>query len=589
MLRRILIIGWLLGVPVVTAWSADTVPDLEPLIAPTVEAVRGEGPVRVGGVTIASTVVLPGMYEHRGFQPLWTNVATADDLIAAIREAERDGLDPADYHLATIERLRAARRDDAQVVADLDLVLTDALVRLAYDSRFGKVDPRQLDPNWNHARKFDGADPVATLLQAIDSGQVARFVQGLTPQQPFYRRLKEGLAKYRQIRAAGGWPTVAAGPPLKPGVTDARIAGVRMRLAVTGDLSGNPVGAEAEHYDATLVEAVKAFQDRHGRAADGVLGPSTLEELNVPVERRIDQIRATLERCRWVMHDLPPRFVLVNVAGFQVSVMKQGEIEWTSRVVVGKLYTKTPIFRAEMKYVVLNPTWTIPSSIVRKEILPGMRRDPNYLARKGYKQINGQFVQPAGARNALGRIKLMFPNPHAVYLHDTPSKSFFNETSRTFSHGCVRVQKPVELASLVLDDPAWTTQSLEAAIATGTTRTIMLKQPIPVLILYWTAAADADGRVNFRPDVYGRDPAIIRALAAEAKRPKVSAQPKRHGRLMRGGTAAGKSTPGWRLGRRRVCEAPTASFGRALEHAWQPTAQKRTSHRSMCSYAMGGR
>jgi murein L,D-transpeptidase YcbB/YkuD len=220
------------------------------------------------------------------------------------------------------------------------------------------------------------------------------------------------------------------------------------------------------------------------------------------------------------MHDLPDRFVLVNVAGFRVYFAEHGQLKWSSRVVVGTPYTKTPIFRADMKYIVLNPTWTVPTSIVRKEILPGMRRDPNYLAKKGYVRINGQFVQPAGERNALGRIKLMFPNPHSVYLHDTPSKSLFNETSRTFSHGCVRVQKPVELAALVLDDPAWSVQALEAAIAAGKTRTIMLKEPVPVLILYWTAAVDADGRVTFRPDIYGRDVAIIRTLHAESKSPK---------------------------------------------------------------------
>ena len=246
----------------------------------------------------------------------------------------------------------------------------------------------------------------------------------------------------------------------------------------------------------------------------------TLAALNVPVERRIDQIRATLERCRWVMNDLPDRFVLVNVAAFQVYLADHGQLTWSSRVVVGKPYTKTPIFRADMKYIVLNPTWTIPASIVRKEVLPGMRRDPNYLAKKGFRQVDGQFVQPAGERNALGRIKLMFPNSHSVYLHDTPSKSFFDETSRTFSHGCVRVQKPVDLAALVLNDPAWSAANLSAAIATGETKTIMLKNPLPVLILYWTASVDADGRVVFRPDIYGRDSAIIRALDAEWERPK---------------------------------------------------------------------
>jgi murein L,D-transpeptidase YcbB/YkuD len=459
------------------------------------------------------------MYERRGFQPLWSNAASVDDLLRAIRDSEKDGLDPADFHLAAIERMRNARPRDPHAVVDLDFLLTDSLVRLAYQSRFGKVDPERLDPNWNYTRSLRGLDPAATLLTAIDSAQLRSFIAGLTPQQPFYQRLKEALGTYRRIGANGGWHSIGSGPTLKPGMTDTRVPALRRRLAVSADLAEG-VAAGGEQYDAALVAAVKAFQDRHGLLADGVVGPTTLAALNVPVERRIDQIRATLERCRWVMNELPDRFVLVNVAGFQVYFAEHGQLKWNSRVVVGTPYTKTPVFRADMKYVVLNPTWTVPTSIVRKEILPGMRRDPNYLGKKGYKRINGQFVQSPGERNALGRIKLLFPNPHSVYLHDTPSKSYFNETSRTFSHGCVRVQKPVELAALVLDDPVWTISALEAAIASGKTQMIMLKEPVPVLILYWTAAVDADGRVTFRPDIYGRDLTIIRALHAEWKAPK---------------------------------------------------------------------
>jgi murein L,D-transpeptidase YcbB/YkuD len=300
---------------------------------------------------------------------------------------------------------------------------------------------------------------------------------------------------------------------------------LRRRLAVTGDL---PAGTDASStFDAALEGGVKAFQERHGLEPNGTVGPQTVAALNVPVGARIEQIRATLERCRWVMHDLPDRLVLVNVAGFTVSFIGPNGPTWESRAVVGKPYTKTPIFRADMKYVVVNPTWTIPPGIMRSEIRPAMRRDPRYLQRKGYRMVNGQVVQPAGPKNALGRIKLMLPNQHAVYLHDTPSRSFFDETSRTFSHGCVRVEKPFELAALVLDDPQWTPETLLAAADTGKTRTIVLKRPLPVLILYWTAAAGRDGRTYFLPDVYGRDPAIVRALHrgfAFRKRPVVASR-----------------------------------------------------------------
>jgi L,D-transpeptidase YcbB len=373
-----------------------------------------------------------------------------------------------------------------------------------------------------------GIDPVTTLQQAIDGGRVYEALAELKPRYPFYTRLKGALAEYRRIAAAGGWETIpAGGAPLKPGVTDERVVRLRRRLGVTGDLPAAAAADPSPKYDASVAAGVKAFQERHGLPVDGAVGKATLVALDVPVSARIDQIRATLERCRWVMHDLPDRFVLVNVAGFTVTVMGPDGPTWDSAVVVGKPYTKTPIFRADMRYIVLNPTWTVPPGIMKKEVIPGMRRDPNYLARKGYVMENGQVVQPAGPKNALGRVKLIFPNPHHVYLHDTPSKSYFNETSRTFSHGCVRVAKPIELAALALDDPAWTTQTLDDAVATGKTRTIVLQKPLPVLILYWTAAVTPDGRLHFLPDVYGRDPAIIRALGAGfsfRKRPVVGAK-----------------------------------------------------------------
>jgi murein L,D-transpeptidase YcbB/YkuD len=484
------------------------------VIAAAVETMHGGGKVVIENEPLASVIVLPELYERRGFKPAWTNPAVVDELVRAIRESADDGLDPADYHLAAIERLRAATPPTPERQARLDLLLTDAAVRLAYNLRFGKVDPEALDADWNLEGDLGGVDPVALLQQAIDQGRVHQALEELKPRYPFYTRLKAALVEYRRIAAAGGWSAIPAGGPLKPGVTDARVTLLRHRLGVTGDVPAAVAADPSTRYDAAVEAGVKAFQARHGLTPDGAVGPETLRALNVPVAARIDQIRATLERCRWVMHDLPERFVLVNVAGFNLAVVGTDGAVWESPVVVGTTYTKTPIFRADMRYIVLNPTWTVPPGIMRKEVIPGMRRDPRYLERKGYVMVNGQVVQPAGPKNALGRVKLILPNPHHVYLHDTPQKSFFNKTRRTFSHGCVRVEKPFDLAALALDDPAWTRQALLDAAATGKTRTIVLKKPLPVLILYWTAAVGPEGRVRFLPDVYGRDPAVIRGLAA---------------------------------------------------------------------------
>ncbi|MFN2377926.1 MAG: murein L,D-transpeptidase [Candidatus Binatia bacterium] len=494
-------------------------------VAAVVRALRERGPQVVAGATIGSVVVLPRLYEQRGFGRLWTDRRLVDDLLAAIRDAGAIGLVPADYHLATIEKLRREEADGEAEASQLDLVLTDAFVRLAYHTRFGKVDPERVDAHWNHVGPLARADSAASLQQAIDQGQIAAFLEEIGPQTSSYRRLRDGLAAYRRLAAEGGWPVVPSGPTLKPGAADVRVQALRRRLVVTGDLVGGEVRDDgalqaATRYDDALVDAVRVFQARHGLATDGIVGPGTLQALNVPVEDRIRQLRVSLERARWVQGDLPPRFVLVNVAGFRIWFIDQGERVWESRVVAGKPITATPIFRADMKTVVLNPTWTIPASIVKGEVLPAMSRDPNYLARKGYRVIDGKYVQPAGPDNALGRIKMVFPNRHAVFLHDTPSRSLFGRESRGFSHGCIRVERPVELASLALGDSAWSVEALEREIATGKTRSIQLASPVPVLVLYWTAAVEPDGQVHFLPDIYKRDPALLRELDAAPQPPK---------------------------------------------------------------------
>lgn len=502
--------------------------EVDEVLRERVEAMRGVGSTTVAGQTIASTVVLPELYERHAFAPLWDRAAVVDDLLRAIEESRDDGLDPDDYLLRQLQNLQAATSGNAVSGIDREILLTDAFIRLAYHARFGKVDPEALDRDWNFSRDLDPTvDRYALVLKAVEEGRVRDFVDGLKPKNPLYLNLKAALREHRRIAAEGGWKPVPSGPALKPRMRDARVPALRRRLAVTGDLAAVPTSVSSVEYDDLLVAAVKVFQQRHGLTPDGTVGEATTRALNVPVEQRIEQIRVTLERCRWVMHDLPERFVLVNIAGFTAYLMDKGAPVWESAVVVGTPYTKTPVFRADMQYVVINPTWTPPASIVRKEILPGLRRDPRYLDKMGMERVGDQFVQKPGDGNALGRIKLMFPNPHSVYLHDTPKKKYFKETLRTFSHGCVRVEKPFELAAKVLDDPQWTTEAILDQVATGKTRTVHLKRSIPVLILYWTAAVGRDGLTYFLPDVYGRDPAILRALQGGVALSKLKQAPKR--------------------------------------------------------------
>ncbi len=334
---RALLLSWVLATCPALAWSLTAVDgDPDETIAAAVEATLSGEKVVIGGDPLASVVVLPDFYERRGFRPAWTSPAVTDELVRAIRESSGDGLEPADYHLAAIERLRATTTATPASQGRLDLLLTDAAVQLAYHLRFGKVDPVALDPNWNMESDLGGVDPVIVLQQAIDRGHIYEALEELKPRYPFYTRLKGALTDYRRIAAAGGWKIIPAGGPLKPGVTDARVPLLRRRLGITGDLPGASAADPSVRYDAMVKTGVRTFQERHGLAVDGAVGPATLRALNVPVTARIDQIRATLERCRWVMHDLPERFVLVNVAGFTVAVMGADGPTWKSRVVVGK-------------------------------------------------------------------------------------------------------------------------------------------------------------------------------------------------------------------------------------------------------------
>jgi murein L,D-transpeptidase YcbB/YkuD len=509
------------------------------LIQGMVERLRATGELQIEGARIASSKVLPEIYEHRSFQRLWTKADAVRQLREAIAESGADGLDPRDYHHAEIEAL-AGRFDgggaDAALLADLDVLLTDALIRLGYHVLFGKVDPEDLDPNWNLAREIDDRDPGTVVGAIIEAGNIREEIERRRPQQPVYGRLKAALARYRELRKAGGWKPVPAGPTLRLGMDDDRIAALRRRLAVTGDLAAG--SAVTNRFDEDLLAAVKLFQSRHYFAADGVIGSATIAALNVPVEDRIDQIRVNLERARWLLHDLPRRFILVDIAGFQLALFRDGAPVWTTRVQVGKPFRKTPVFRSDIKYLVFNPTWTVPPGILTKDILPAVKRDAGYLSRKKLRVVDRhgkaidpatvawsrypgspfpyQLVQGPGPDNALGRVKFIFPNPHLVFLHDTPSRSLFDQPERAFSSGCIRVEKPLELAALLLQDSKdWNEARIDQVIESGETSTVFLPEPVPVLLLYWTTAVDDQGQVRFKKDLYDRDARVLKALNGE--------------------------------------------------------------------------
>ena len=500
---------------------------------------RVDGHLEISASQVAAVELIPVVYERRDYIPAWVLDASVDAVLEAIRNSYEHGLDPADYHWQAINELRSrvAAGAGSQAAAEMEILLTDAVVRLAYHASFGKVLPGELDPNWNFDRRLHSPDPVSELGDVLGTTDVTSVIRERTNAPVFYHWLREALARYREIAAGGGWPSIPSGPTLKPGMTSERIVPLRQRLQRTGDLADAQTG-DSENFDAALKRAVTAFQKRHGLAPDGTVGPVTLAALNIPVEQRIDQIRVNLERIRWVYKELPEDYIIVDIAGFHVYLMQEDEIVWQARAQVGRPYRDTPVFRDSVRYLEFNPTWTVPQTILREDILPRLKRDPGYLDERNMqvlsfsrKPVDASTIdwhsvsadhfpyllrQEPGPDNALGRVKFMFPNAHAIYIHDTPSKSLFDRSERAFSSGCIRVERPFELAELLLDDPErWDQQGIQQLLDSRLTQRVNLKQPLPVLILYWTAEADADGRVHFRRDVYDRDAPVLEALEDE--------------------------------------------------------------------------
>lgn len=495
-----------------------------------------------GQSEIAVLGMVKNIYQYNNYQLLWQKQSMIDILLKAIDESEQLGLVPEDYHRDDLNsrlknrQLKKGLQQAEVEQAQLDIILTDALLRLAYHMNFGKVVPGTLDPDWNLRREFLTKDPVAKLNYALGSEKkLSKFLEQSNGYGILYEGLINALAQYRQIEQEGGWKSVPSGVLLKPGMQDSRIPLIKARLQVTGDLENNKIEASNHDYDALVEAGVKQFQQRHNLEVDGVIGKGTLKQMNVPVESRIEQIISNLERIRWVKRNLGDEFVLVNIAGFRVYYFQDNKLVWTARAQVGKDYRKTPIFRDDINYLVFNPTWTVPPTILSKDVLPALKKDPGYLQKKNMNVVDlkGKIIdasninwstmtakkfpymirQEPGPSNALGRVKIMFPNKHQVYLHDTPSKSKFKRAERAFSSGCIRIENPFELVELLLKDSnKWNQTSFDKILATGKLKNVKLPEKVPVLLLYFTAQIDENGRVIFYKDIYNRDDKIIQGL-----------------------------------------------------------------------------
>lgn len=472
-------------------------------------------------------------YQKREYEPAWIDGTSPrpemDELIGVLQHADREGLDPSLYNGPTLaERRREADKGfltkkgfNEVESAALDAWLTYLYMEYASDVANGLSDLAHADPNWQiPGPEFD---PMATLSDALEHHRIARSLDNLLPADPQYEALRNALAQYRAIASKGGWPAMPANLKIKPGQQNPSVPLLARRLAVTGDYSGHVSDAETV-YGPELQDAVKRFQSRHGLEPDGVVGRSVVAQMNVPADARVRQIELNLERWRWLPRDMGDRHIIVNIPEYRLEVSDHGHVRLAMRVVVGKKDTPTPIFADKMTYIVFAPYWNVPPDIVENETLPSVMRDPAFLEKTNMEVIDPKgnpvdpgsidlsnpaayrFRQRPGTSNSLGLVKFMFPNTFNVYLHDTPADSLFARATRSFSHGCVRVEQPEALAQYVLaDQPAWTQEKIEKAMHGDEETIVKLRQPIPVYLGYWTARVSPDGILQFRDDVYGID------------------------------------------------------------------------------------
>ncbi|MGH7483628.1 MAG: L,D-transpeptidase family protein [Longimicrobiales bacterium] len=499
------------------------------------------------GDTILLSPPIVAFYRERGYRQAWTDYDEILErgwaLLETMDDSELDGLDPQRYRYPLAYRMVQQvegdsideSREPAQM-AEVDMVLSEVFARYADHLAGGTIDPNASGLNWQIPR--DRA-PVGELLRQIVAGEdPAELVAGLRPQAPEYERLMHARAKYDSIAARGGWSEVPEDTPDEIGESGAGVSALRQRLIAERDPAEARLAsagvAQPERFDEELKQGLEHFQARHGLDPDGALGELTLEALNTSVADRLLQIKLNMDQWRWLPYDLGDRYILVNVAGFELEVVDQDSVVMTMNVVVGQEGWETPIFRDTMETIVVNPYWNVPASIEREEVLPRVRSDPGYLARNDMEVLRGnnvvnpysiswgavspgsvRFRQRPGPQNALGQVKFLFPNRNNVYLHDTPADQYFSRTSRAFSHGCIRIEKPLELARYLFRTVTdRSVEDLETLLARDSEQWVRVTEPVPVYILYFTAWAGRDGTVRFYPDVYERN----RVLDEQARR-----------------------------------------------------------------------
>jgi L,D-transpeptidase YcbB len=492
--------------------------------------------------------LIPSFYLQRKFSPAWMGkngeFLLADDLLEEIKNCEKHALKPEYYHFKAIETLLSTVRDNhhnpsliyQDIAADLDILLTDTFFLFSSHLLFGLVN---LETAHIKGESFNpDIDLVGILNNALKDHSIRKTLQNLSPHHQEYLNLQSALKKYRELAAKNESFLIPAGEKLRYGISHERVCTLRNRLIFLGDLKATET-QNPTFFDHDLEKAVKRFQFRHGLSVDGIAGDQTVAAMNVPVQTRLRQIEFNIERWRWLPRDLGTKYILVNIANFKLSVVEHNHPIMEMRVVAGKRFRKTPVFSGKMLYLVINPCWNVPTKLAVRDIAPKVCSDPGYLAARNIKVYkNWQHASPeidpaliswctltrksyfpyklkqtSGPYNPLGKIKFIFPNKYAVYLHDTPDKSLFDKTLRYFSAGCIRVEKPYLLAEYLLkSNSRWTKETFLDLLESSARKNIFLNEQIPVYITYMTVWKDNNGVVHFRNDVYKQDRILYNAL-----------------------------------------------------------------------------
>lgn len=496
---------------------------------------------------------LEAFYRERDYQLAWFTLKAprpqAEALFNAIARAGEEGLHPGQYLLAElrqqVKRFYAGSypRDSYEDLIKLDFLTTSAALTFASHLLSGSINPTEINNRWmSSPRQLNLSQ---WMNHSIERNSLKADLLNLAPKHEQYKKLKTALASYKKIEREGGWPVIPADSTFRYGDTSAVVGLLRRRLATTGDLQAEEVDhAWKQVFDVNLEMAVESYQQRNGLTVDGIVGPSTLAALNVPVQQRIKQLEVNLERYRWLPDDFGSKYIKINVPEFKLRVYEDGREVLAMKVVVGKEYHSTPIFNDTLHYIEFSPTWTLPLSIARRDILPKLKQDPAYLSKNHFLLYQGwsgdsepvdpytidwaqvsaedftyKVVQQPGPFNSLGLVKFMFPNKMSIYMHDTPAQYLFERSSRGYSSGCIRLEKPVELAEYLLKDRNISREDILSYMKLDEPYALSVAdQQVHIEILYSTAWVDKEGKVNFREDIYGYDKAQISALYEKVKR-----------------------------------------------------------------------